>query len=205
MDNSTIYCRENVLQAFYSLGSIKAVESALKIINDNKWFHHKILISNGLMNFNGDKEKLAEILWSKLKEWNENLMSSIIQFITNISEKFKEPFLKTLKSKNITLEIRLEIIRYFRTHIFDPVKPLLLKYLKNQKSIDENISIVSAVVLEKYPGEETISVLKSVLNNSTWNIKNNIANSLNFLKTERKDYFSKENDFDLRSTGGYIA
>ena len=56
LDDSTIYCRENVLNALCALGNIQAVENALQILNDNHWFHHKKLLSDGLATFSGDKK-----------------------------------------------------------------------------------------------------------------------------------------------------
>lgn len=178
LDNSTIYCRENVLQALYALGNIQAIENALQIINDRQWFHHKKLLSDGLITFNGDKENLAQRLWSHRNKWDYNLMISIVQFITLVSDKFKETFFEVLKSENLNLEVRLSILRYYRHHIYEPVLPLLINYLKDEKEINENIKIVTASVIEVYPSEDTIEALKGTLHHSNWYLRYNSAVSL---------------------------
>lgn len=201
LENSTIYCRENVLNALYALGNSQAVENALQIINDRKWFHHQKLLSDGLITFSGDREELAERLWSHLKKWDDNLMISIVQFITTSSDKFKKRFLVVLQSEDVDIEIRLVILRYYRRHVYEPVRPLLLSYLRGENATDENMRIVTASVLDRYPGEETVEALKSTLHHSNWYFRYNAASSLVSLKVditqledvlEGKDRYAKD-------------
>lgn len=201
MEDSTVYCRENVLKALYALGNSQAVENALQIINDQKWFHHHKLLSDGLITFTGDKEELAERLWSHLKEWDNNLMISVVQFITASSDKFKERFLVVLQSQDVDMEIQLTILRYYRRHVYEPIRSLLLSYLRGENAVDENMSIVAASVLDKYPGEETVGALKVALQHSNWYLRYNAASSLVSMKIditelqdvlEGKDRYAKE-------------
>lgn len=178
LDGSTVYCRENVLKALYALGNAQSVENALQIINDRQWFHHQKLISDGLMTFTGDKEELAELLWSHMKKWDDNLMISVVQFITVSSDKFKERFFMVLQSEDVEIEIRMAILRYYRRHVYEPVRPLLISYLNGEKVIDENMRIVTASVIDRYPGDETVAVLKAALHHSNWYLRYNAASSL---------------------------
>ncbi|MHC1683894.1 MAG: HEAT repeat domain-containing protein [Clostridiaceae bacterium] len=178
LESSTVYCRENVLKALYAMGNSQSVENALQIINDRQWFHHQKLISDGLMTFTGDKEELAELLWSHMKKWDDNLMISVVQFITVSSDKFKERFFIELQSEDVEIEIRMAILRYYRRHVYEPVRPLLISYLNGEKAIDENMRIVTASVIDRYPGDETVTVLKAVLHHSNWYLRYNAASSL---------------------------
>jgi len=178
MNNSTVYCRENVLNALYSLGNCQGVENAFQIINENQWFHHRKLLSDGLMTFNGDKDELAERLWTYRKKWDDNLVVSVIQFITSNLNNFDERFLELLKGEEVSVEIKLAIMRYFRRYYYEPVEPILLAYLKDENKIDENMKIVAASVLERYPSEETIETLKAALHDSNWYLRYNAATSL---------------------------
>lgn len=186
MEDSTVYCRENVLNALYALGNSQAVENALEIINNRQWFHHQKLLSDGLMTFTGDKEELAERLWSHLKNWEDNIMVSVVQFITASSDKFKERFLTVLQSKDVDMEIRLAILRYYRRHVYEPVRPLLLSYLRGENLTDESMRIVTASVIDRYPGEETVAALKAALHYSNWYLRYNAASSLVSLKVDIK-------------------
>lgn len=176
-NNSTIYCRENVLNALYALGNVQAVENALQMINDNHWFHHQKLLADGLAKFNGDKEKLMAKLWSHLNDWDENIMISIIQFINQCDGPYQETFLPVLQSDHTQLEIRLAIIRYYRRHIHPPVKTVLQAFLDDPK-INESILIVSTFAIDQYKDEKTILLLKKCLHHHNWYIRYNAARSL---------------------------
>lgn len=177
LDNSTVYCRENVLNALYSLGNVQAVENALQILNDRHLFHHKKLLSDGLAIFRGDKEKLMEILWKHIHDWDENIMISVVQFITICNGEYQEIFLPILLSNDTNIEIRLAIMRYYRRHFYEPVRKILYSFLKDD-NIDENLVIVAALVLDKYPGEETVDILNKALHHHNWYVRYNAASSL---------------------------
>lgn len=182
LSNATIYCRENVLKALYALGNCQAVENAFQYLNDQLLFHHTKLLSDGLLTFSGDREKLAARLWSHYGEWNETLMLSVIQFISGFSGQYCKIFLTVLKTKGAGLEIRLAILRYFRRHVYEPVHSLLLSYLF-EDGTEENIKIVTASVLACYPGRDTVKALKHTLHHPNWYVRYNSASSLAKLNT----------------------
>lgn len=201
LKDSTVYCRENVLKALYAIGNSQAIENAFRVINDKKYFHHQKLISDGLLTFTGDKEELAERLWSNIKKWEINLAISIVHFITESSDKFKERFFEMLNSHDVDMEIKLAVMRYYRRHIYEPVRPQLISYVEAENEVDENMKIVAAAVLDRYPGRETVEALKLALNHSNWYFRYNAASSLVSLKVDitqlqdvlqGKDRFAKE-------------
>lgn len=183
LDNSTVYCRENSLKALCALGNIQAVENALQILNDYHWFHHKKLLSDGLATFRGDKEKLMEVLWKHINDWDENIMISVVQFITICGGQYQEVFFPMLLSDNTSIEIRLGIMRYYRRYFYEPVREILYSFLQDD-NIDENLIIVAAIVLDRYPGEETIDILKEALHHHNWYVRRNAASSLYNLGVE---------------------
>lgn len=178
MNNATVYCRENVLNALYALGNCQGVENAFQIINDNQWFHHRKLLSDGLMTFKGDKDELAERLWNYRKKWDDNLMVSVIQFITSNLNNFDDRFLAVLKAEETSVEVKLAIMRYYRKYYYEQAKPILIDFLKKENKVDENLKIVAASVLERYPSEETLEILKTALHDSNWYLRYNAASSL---------------------------
>ena len=149
LEESTIYCRENVLKALYAMGNYQAIENAFRIMSERKWFHHHKLISDGLVTFKGDKEELAEKMWLSFNNLDVNIMLSIIKFISVVSDNFKERLFPLLKSKDLDIEVHIAIMRYYRNHIYEPVKVLLLGYIKSNSTVDENIKIVATSILEK--------------------------------------------------------
>ncbi len=197
IDNSNMYCRENLLKALYRIGNLQSVENAFLLMNEHNYFHHNKLLSDGLMTFTGDKETLAVNLYGYFEQWDENILISVIKFITMSSDKFKDQFISLLKEGNLKIEVHLAIIRYFRENIHEPARQILIDYLKDEDISDENIKIVSASVLEKYPGDETILVLKEALKNHNWYIRYNAAASLIRLNVSSMIIKEIFNDNDL--------
>jgi len=198
LNNSNMYCRENVLKALYSIGNLQSVENAFHILDKNKYFHHYKLLSDGLLTFTGDKEALAEKLYRHIRTWDVNMAIAVIKFISLTSDKYNERFLLLLKKRDVDPEIRIAIIRYFGHNVYEPAYQLLLKYMKITNFTNENIVIVTASVLDKYPGNETITVLKEALKNPNWYIRYNSAISLVKLKVginELQDILNGEDQY----------
>ncbi len=64
LEKPSIYCRENALNAIYSMGVSENVTDALTIIDSTGYYHNKKLLTDGLMSFAGDKKELNEMLWN---------------------------------------------------------------------------------------------------------------------------------------------
>lgn len=176
--NTTVYCRENVLQALYRIGNTQAVENALRILNDYHYFHHTKLLADGLITFSGDQKLLAQVLWKACKEWDDKMVIAIIQFITRCDEGFTSIFCKMMKDSNVPLEIRLALIRYYRKHYYKPAGKKLCQYVQESNEKNVVLGIVATSALENYPGTTTMQVLKQALCHSNWYIRHNAARSL---------------------------
>lgn len=197
LHGSSVYCKENVLKALYALGNCEAVETALQLFNDQQWFHHPKLLSDGLLTYKGDKEELADRLWSHYRQWNQEIMLSVIRFITGFTESYREVFFSLLIEEDTELEIKLSVFRYYRKYPYEPVRPLLIKELLDENS-DDSPKIVAASVLSSFPGEETTAALKQALHHPNWYVRYNAAASLAQLKTqpwELQDIFTGEDQY----------
>lgn len=210
---STVYCRENVLQALYRIGNIQAIENAFRILNDYQYFHHAKLLTDGLITFSGDKQLLARSLWKYHKEWNHEIVIALIQFITRCDESFKEIFWEMINDLEVHIEIRLAIIRYYKKHYFIDAGKLLRQYVEESDEKNTTIGIVAASALENYPGEDTMLVLKKALCHRDWYIRHNAAATLVHLGitheeineiVEGSDHYASEMlDYMVRATGSY--
>ena len=176
LDSSSVYCRENTLKALFTIGNIHAVETAFQYLNDSNIHHNTKLLSDGLITFQGDKQALAKQLWKHINDWNEELMISIVKFISLFSGDYTEEFFPYVNSSSTHLELKLEMLRYYRRYYYEPIQELLHSFLTNDTNT--TLSIVSASVLCKYPSKETIDVLKKACSHSNWYIRYNAANSL---------------------------
>jgi hypothetical protein len=183
LEDSDVYCRDNILRALNELGNLQAVEKALQIINDKGWFHHYKLITDGLAAFNGDKGELAAVLWGKYKKWNDYMMLAIVQFITEFSPNFRKAFFQVLQDSSANLEIRRAIIHYYSKYTYKQARHILTQYLSDARCTDENLAIAAASALEHYPARNTTKALINALSNSNWHVRQSAASALVALKT----------------------
>lgn len=175
-DDSTVICRENVLQALYALGRAGAVEQALARMNQQGWHHHTRLLSDGLATFYGDREDLAWRLWRRCGTWTDSFQVAVVQFASGISDAFCPVFFEALQNPATGTERKFALIRYFQRHWYPPVKQVLLDLLKQEDS--SGLAIAAASALSRYPGEDTYQTLMRSLRSRSWYIRHNAASSL---------------------------
>lgn len=199
LQDSTVYCRENVLQALYVMGNVSAVERAFSLFSEQGWYHYPRLISDGMNSFTGDKKVLVKRLWSHMEEWNEELIIGVIQFASNISGEFSEDFFLALKDYGTSLEIRFALLRYFQRWHHDPVREFIIKSLLENGEDYDGLSIVASDVAAHYPGDNTKRALKKAVCSHDWYIRRNAAASLISLG------ISEEEIYEMRRNGDQYA
>ena len=206
LDNSTVYCRENVLQALYALGSAGGIEQALRMFNERGWYHHSRMLSDGLSGFRGDRAALAASLWADCREWEENFQIAVIQFASNVTDTMKEPFREALADQSTTVEVRFALIRYFTRHPDERVKPMLLEMVRQELDSGDT-AIAACSALAHYPGQDTEKVLERALLSRNWYVRHNAAQSLLALGDEASAYAAAErvNDRYARQMLDYVT
>ena len=183
LDNSTVYCRENVLRALCAMGSAPALEHALARFHEQGWYHQPRLISDGLTAFAGDRAALARRLWDAGAAWDENLRIGIIQFASNLSESFADLFLPALTQKETSSETRFALIRYFQRKPTPAARPILFELALTGKD-EGGPAIAACAALARYPGPDTEQVLEDALLSRNWYVRRNAAASLSALGVE---------------------
>lgn len=109
-----LYCRENAIQAIYSTGDCNWVLRGLHTIDENEYFHHQKLLTDGLLNFPGDQAQLAQSLWDAFPTFSVFMQVVILDYI-------RFSGVNTLQSELLSLlvddktddELRFSCIRYF--------------------------------------------------------------------------------------------
>ena len=187
LEEPSVYLVENTLKTFIRLGHKDSLIKALKILNFKRIYHNEKLISDGLLEYKGDKLDLAEELWEYRSEWMVSYVVSIIKFIRTVSDDFKEEFYYALISENLDIEIKIELIRYFGKVKYNKVLDYLLEIIETEENIDRNFLIVATTVLSNYPSKRTIEVLKRGMTDSNWYIRNNSCASFLSLNPSEKD------------------
>jgi len=176
IDGSNVYCRTNILRALCSLGSAQGVVRALRTINNNSLFMHNRILTNELSKFKGDKEILAEYLWNECTDWNDNLLVSVIKFVTEFSDRYGNLLFPILQDPSTDTEVRCNIIRYYGTYSHDPAYSILIDFIVNPTNID--LAIEAAAALSLYPSSKTVTTLKDALSSPDWYIRYNASYAL---------------------------
>lgn len=181
-----IYSRENALAAFYSMGNSSNVAEALRIIDRNEYYHHKKLITDGLMTFRGSKEELVEVLWERLGDYSVEMQTAILDFIRFTSGEHCEKMLELLTGK-YDREIKFCAIRYFGKYHYDPAYEHIIKYVEHETDGRWEYTAIACLALSNYPCERTVTALKAKLNSMHWHVRFNASQSLEELGLEYVD------------------
>lgn len=179
LDHSTVYSRENVLNALYALGNIQSVEHAFLLMSQRGWYHDPRLLADGLNRFRGEKESLANRLWSCRGQMIECFQVGIIRFAETLEgDYFAEAFLRALETENLPTETQFTLVRYFRRHAVPYAQTALLGLLKSESEGKRELAIAAAAALASYPDEKTRQALKEALRSPNWYVRQNAARSL---------------------------
>ena len=187
LEKPSIYCRENALGAFYSMGIVENVADALKIVDNSGYYHNRKLLTDGLMTFAGDKNELKECLWKRLSEYSLNTQLAILDYIRFSSGDFQERMLGLLH-EDLDSEIHYCAIRYLGRYPYEPAYEQLMQYAEHEDEMRWEYTSITCFALASYPGERTIAALKKNLSSHNWYVRLNASQALENLKLEYADF-----------------
>mgnify|MGYP002508412616 FL=1 len=174
----SIYCRENAMQAIYTIGDPACVITALKIADNNERFYHSKLLTDGLLNFGGNNEKLNSALWDAFEDFSVQMQITLLNYFRFSSDSSSEQMLKLMNDEERDDEIRFACIRYFGKYRYDKAYEYLLQYANCWNDVRWEYSAIASSALGAYPCEKTAEVLKSNLYHRNWYIRFNSSQSL---------------------------
>ncbi len=186
LKSSSIYSRENALGAFYSIGNSANVADALRIIDRSGYYHHKKLITDGLMSFQGDKTELNRILWERLSDYSLEMQTAILDYIRFSTGDFLEEMME-LFSEKYDREINFCAIRYFGKYRYEPAYEHIIKYVEQENKGLWEYTAIACLAISNYPTERSINALKANLNSPIWYVRYNASQSLENMGLEYVD------------------
>lgn len=176
--DESLYCRENALQALYAIGDADSILEALKILDNNSLHHYSKMLTDGLLRFSGDYEKLDLRLWREYPKFSTGMKLVILNYFRFSGRAlYHEQFLRLMTEPGQNDEIVFSCIRYFGRHAYEPALPFLYEYARVGDGKWEYAAI-SASALATYPNLKTIALLKDLLCNRNWYVRYNAAESL---------------------------
>lgn len=178
LQEPSLYCRENALQAIYSAGDCGYVLRALRTVDENSRFHHAKLLTDGLLTFCGDRQELAQTLWDAFDDFSVSMRVVILDFIRFGGVDRKEELLMLLADSSSDDEIRFSCIRYFGKYPCKRAYPLLIDFVERSGQRRWEYAAIAASALASYQQDRTVDVLKKALSSSNWYVRFNAARSL---------------------------
>ncbi|MGN0791993.1 MAG: HEAT repeat domain-containing protein [Christensenellales bacterium] len=183
----SLYCRENAMQALNVIGDAASVIKALRIIDEYGYYHHSKLISDGLLEFSGDKERLSDMLWREFPNFSEKMQVTVLDYFRFSSGDHSEQILRLLTSENRTDEIAYSCIRYLGKYHYEPAYPYLLDFAEASDEIHWEYAAITATALACYPCKKTEEALKALLHSKNWYVRYNASQSLDCLGFDYTD------------------
>lgn len=173
-----LYCRVNALQALYAFGSVESVVKALQIQDKGGVFLHEKILTEGLLSFAGDHNRLIERLWRGLGAFSAHTQLAVLNYVRFQSGAYTEQMFAILTDAAREKELRLAAVRYFGRYRYDRALQPLLTFAAERDPAQWEYAAVSVSALAQYPGDRVVDVLKTALHSANWHVRYNAAVSL---------------------------
>lgn len=121
LHESSIYCRENAMQALYTAGDPAVLVRALRIIDASSLYYHSKLLSDGLLNYTGDTWELADALWEEFDAFQPWMQVTLLNYFRFSSGAYCEKIHALLNDPAQDDEVRFACLRYILAAI--PIRP----------------------------------------------------------------------------------
>ena len=175
---SSIYCRENAMQALYTTGDCDCIMKALKILDGGESFFHEKLLADGLLEFTGDHEALGHCIEKSFADFSPEMQMAMMNFLRLDSGEHCAFALALLQNTATDDEVRYACIRYLGRYPYGPAYETLLELAECRNDARWEYAAIASTALCAYPGDETIERLKRNLYSRNWYIRFNASKSL---------------------------
>ncbi len=171
-----LYCRENAMEALYSIGNVQEVVRALCVLSDSDAYQNPQVLTDGLLSFAGNHEKLQKALFQRLLKFRPEIRTAILDYFCEKTDKWRKQILQLMDVKEE--DIVLGCVRYLGRYPYRPAYPALLSLAKEGSGLHVNLEIEVCTALAAYPSEETARILRKKLHRNNWQVCVQAAKSL---------------------------
>jgi hypothetical protein len=181
VQDPVLYCRENALQALYTIGDSDSVAEAICLVDKSGFYHNKKLITDGLLSFTGDTERLGRLLWEAYPTLSTDMQVAVLDYFRFHSGDHCQKILSLLADDQTHHETRYSCLRYFGRYPYEPAYLCLLEFAQSEEETQWESTAIAATALAAYPAEQTVETLKKLLHSRTWYVRYNASQSLSRL------------------------
>ncbi len=181
LNEPSIYCRENAMQALYTTGDADCILTALKIIDRSGLFFHRKLLSDGLLNFSGSSRLLGERITESFFYFSVEMQVTLLDYLRFSGDEYRAFSLSLLNNAELNDEIRYAAIRYLGKYPLSEAYEPLRRLAEDNSEQRWEYAAIASTALTAYPGNETVETLKRNLYSRNWYVRLNSAVSLKSL------------------------
>lgn len=184
---NSLYARQSALTALAEVGTAESLVNAAIGLGAESGRHHPKLVTEALLAFWGDRSELADRLIERFDEFCPEMQAAVINFgrmadidhtEDELYERRREWIRGMMNDESLDMELRLSCVRYFTRHPWDGAAGSLRAFAEDGDLDKWEYAAVAASALARYPGEETVRVLKQCLSSAAWYVRFNAAKSL---------------------------
>lgn len=183
LDEPSIYCRENAMQALYTTGDSECIMQALKMIDKSELFYHGKLISDGLLNFVGSARELTARMIEAFDDFSVDMQINFLNYMRFSNPDCREFAYSLLCDDKRDDEIHYSAIRYLGKYPYDKAYDKLYALADCSNDGRWEYSAIASSALASYPCERTKERLKSNLSSRHWHVRYNSAEGLERMGT----------------------
>lgn len=178
LNEPSIYCRENAMQALYTTGDADCILKAVEIIDQSDLFFHSKLLCDGLLNFAGSPQALGQKITAQFFSFSAEMQVTLLDYLRFSGGEYREFALTLLQNNRLNDEIRYAAIRYFGKYQFWAAYSTLCGLAAESAEQKWQYAAIASTALSTYPGQDTLQILKQNLYSRNWYIRLNSAVSL---------------------------
>ncbi len=173
-----LYCRINAMEALYAFGSPEHVVRAVRIQDEMDLYFNEKILTDGLLSYSGSHQRLIALLWESFPRFTLKTKLAVLNYIRFRTGAYCGEFSDILADERMDRELRLSAVRYFGSYPYQPVREVLLDFLKDETPMNWEYAAMSATALGSYPGEDVTEALLGAIHSRNWFVRYNAAFSL---------------------------
>ena len=175
---SSLYCRENTMQAIYTAADPALVVRALRILDASDHYFSAKLLTDGLLRDQADPHALAQVLWDAFDTFRPWMQVAVLNYFRFSSGAYCAQVLALLNDSAQDDELRFSCLRYLGRYPYAPARDDLLRYAAPAVDVRWEYAAIASSALAGYPGDDTAAVLEQNLYHPNWYIRFNASKSL---------------------------
>lgn len=176
LEAKNLLVRIETLRCISAQRNRRLMLSALECIDKNPHYFSNKLLTDTLIEFQGNKKALMEEIWEKRKSYSPDTQVSVIQMITVLKEEsFAGRMYELLDNEEEDKEVRLAAIKYFRNVHRPEYRKRLAGFIADSSW---EYGAVAANVLQSYDCREIFEELLEGSVSRNWYVRNNCAKTI---------------------------